>query len=347
MPKESVLTQNEINSLQIERFIFHIIVTDQEEPHYLEEAELSLEQTTFFRERLIEASKGTQYVFTDKSKSDVFIECTRIIDNHNTHFIASSEALTASFKRHHSKQAINGVYIIALVSIEKSRNLIFLLKIDHTKVYEYKTKGSKVIIEEIKNSFVEDKNAVQKVAIIDVSDYYVWDALVQDKKAGKGKIIGDYFKNYLYVQERETDSVLTKKAISVVRHWATAQKQLVPGIEPSTFKQKAINYLSNNDVFDTDDFIREMIKDEDRSKKSQLRQSLTAILQEEGLWGQSFTPQKGTINSTLRKNKIRTAEGLLIEWEGEATASNILISEKDSNDMYTITIRTSDYKTLN
>jgi len=47
MAKESVLTLQEKESIKIEKFIFHIIIENEDEPQYLDEVVISDEQKEF------------------------------------------------------------------------------------------------------------------------------------------------------------------------------------------------------------------------------------------------------------------------------------------------------------
>ena len=52
MSKESTLTQVQKESIKIEKFIFHIIVVDNDKPTYLDEVDLTETQKTFFKDRI-------------------------------------------------------------------------------------------------------------------------------------------------------------------------------------------------------------------------------------------------------------------------------------------------------
>ena len=91
-----------------------------------------------------------------------------------------SKDITSRFKTAHNQTTNNGVFIVSVAAI-RDRKLLFLIKLDHKKVYEYKVKDNKALLEEVKNTFSEDKTAIQKVALIDVSPNVVWDVLVYDR----------------------------------------------------------------------------------------------------------------------------------------------------------------------
>lgn len=349
MAKESVLTQADKDSIQIEEFIFHIIVESELNPIFLNQIDLTNEQLNFFKNRFIEAAEGTQFLFTDKATSEVYKKCEVIIDDPKTNFYEMSRHLTASFKTHHSKKTSDGVFITSLVSMRGDTKILFLLKLDHKKVYEYKQKGEKTILQEIKNTFVEDKKAIQKIAIIDVGNYYLWDVLAYDRYPTNGKALSVFFSNFLAVHPRETPSVLTSNTISAIRQWSIANKRdLDPAQETSFYKNRCIEYLKSASKVKFKDLIDLVILDEDELRKSKLEQSLKQFLQEKGLYGQSFVPNRGSLIKAERKNIRKTAEGIKIEWDGDANDVNIEIPNKpnENDGLYHITIKTRDVQVV-
>lgn len=349
MPKESVLTEAEKGTFKIEKFIFHIIIQQDLNPLYLDEVTLTDTQEEFFKRRFSDISEGTQYFFPDKLRSELYKDSVELINDPDSNFIRLSKKITYSFKQFHNKNTNDGVFITALVSIQNTRKLIFLLKLDHRTVYQYKISRNRALLEEIKNTFVEDKKAIQKAAIIDVSDHYKWDVLAKDRTATNLESgIRDYFAKFLTVSELETPSKLTDNAVRFANRWAIENKEeLDPAQDVSSYKSRAITYLMNANKFVTKEFINTVILDNDQVRREKLNKSLKSFLDEKGLSGQSFVPNKGSLSKAKKKNIRQTAEGIKIEWEGDPKESNLSIpSEKDRDGYYNIIIKTSDIKIL-
>ncbi|MBS1504744.1 MAG: hypothetical protein JST32_21970, partial [Bacteroidetes bacterium] len=112
MPKESVLSENEKNSFEIKKFIFHIIVEGQLEPIYLDEVVLENDQLKFFTDRFVDVSEGVQHIFHDRGKSEFVKDCETLLTNPETDFLQMSKKLAYSFKAFHSGQTSNGVFIV-------------------------------------------------------------------------------------------------------------------------------------------------------------------------------------------------------------------------------------------
>lgn len=346
MAKESVLTLEEKASITIEEFIFHIIIQEEDEPGYLEAVVISDEQKHFFRDRLIDVSQGNQYIFADKDTGATYKLCTKILENTDENFLNASKSLTADFKGRHSKNTSNGVFITALARIGGTRGLIFLVKLDHKKVYRYQVTDATALLEEIKNTFIEDKSAVQKVALIDASDYYIWDALVYDRAKPGG--ITDYFKAFLAVKLRDTPSKWTTDAVRHPQRWASTYRDLLdPEQQPYHYKERAIQYLSTTSMFSTDAYVNFVIQDENEERREVLKASFHAFITEAGLSSQEFSPNKGSLTPRTKKHILKTSEGATLEWTGPAEDANIHIDRvPDGNGLSTITIKSSNIKDI-
>jgi|APLak6261682754_1056148.scaffolds.fasta_scaffold05772_2 hypothetical protein len=343
MAKESVFNQEEKDSIKITKFIFHIIIEDKLYPIFLDEVELNDEQLKFFKKRFEDASEGTQYLFLNKETSLVHNKCQEILGNIPKYFHENSKDITTNFKQHHNKATNDGVFITAVARVMNKTDLIFLIKLDHRKVYSYEQKDKKAIMKEIQNTFIEDKRAIQKVAIIDGSDYFIWDVLAYDRNASGGKGLSKYFAGFLEVKERETPSKLTERTISVVRKWAKEnQSFLNPDLELSVYKQRAIDYLLKAKKVKSSDLINAVSADPDTNRLNKLKKTLKHFFDDNGLTGQVYKPNIGSLKKAITKNIRKTAEGIKIEWEGSAEDVNIEIPQKvNPNDgLIHITIKT-------
>lgn len=330
MAKESVLTPAEKASITIDHFIFHIIIAGEENPTTLAEVVLTDEQRSFFRERLAQAAEGTQYLFTDPHASTP-ARCARILENPDEHFLGESIGLAQDFLNQHRRNMSNGVFVVAVVHLDRENEripLISLIKMDHTRVLEYlteRTEGGLVAkLQEVLNTFVEDKSALQKVALIDAGEYYAWDVLAKERRSSEA--ITDYFKGFLSVKEREDPSHWTRQAISAVTSWALENKAELPDDQdPSSFKARAISYMETHGEFGTDGFLDMVVLDDDPDRRQVLRDGLYDRLAEKGVAGQTFVPKPGSIKKSVRRNRYVTHEGVTVEWEGDARTVGVTV----------------------
>lgn len=341
-----MLTAADREQIRIEKLIFHIILKDDLQPRYLNEVTITDEQRSFFRDRLSDAATGRQFVFLEGSSTKM--KATELINCDNERFVELSKELASDFKSHHVANTNDGVLIVSVASIGE-RRLVFLIKFDHKTIYQYQVQDNdKALLKKIQDTFSEDKSSIQKVALIDVGNTVVWDVLVTDVVARPDKdYITDYFKRFLGVVPRETDSDLTRRAMQLAFSWARENRKDLPGSqEIANYKSRAYAYLSGNATFDSDAFINFVVLDEDSERQATLRTSFKRKMEEEGLYGQSFILVHSALNRKTTKNVRETKEGIRIEWEGSANDVNYSVGERDENGQLTIMIKTTEIREL-
>nr|WP_297165489.1 nucleoid-associated protein [uncultured Dysgonomonas sp.] len=340
MKRESVLTDSDKDSIEIVKFIFHIIIEKEQKPIYLKEVNLNAEQIDFFKNRLIAVAQGIRYIFPDKPNSATYNYCKNIVDDNST-FLKLSKKITASFKEHHKGNTADGVFIVSLVKIKNSPSFIFLLKIDNRLVYQYKINNDRATLNKIRDTFVEDAKAIQKMALISLSDEYVWEALAFDRNGGDS--IKKYFRDFLGVVEKDDIFELTKKSLGAAARWANQNKELLNNTDvASNYRQRAINYLTSHTVFDSDQFINTVIYDEDLERKNRAMTSFKKFLDELGIYGQIYKISQKALTKNTVKHTTKTAEGLTLTWTGDPARVNLTLPKERGDDgMYHILITTN------
>lgn len=324
--RTSHLSASELATLDITHFIFHVIEPGASDPvQLLDEAiDLSPRQRQFFLDRLREAARGTQYAFDDRSEMREL--CETLVARPNVAFVETSQAIAGLFaKYHHDRRMLPGVVVLALariaVSANAHRRLLFVLKIDHRPVLQYRLSSSAgrrtARIAEVTNALVESKTAIQKSALIDVSDRFEWDILAAERYES-GPELTDYFRRFLSAHVREQPSELTRRAIATVRKWA---RQLDADDKPESedaaaYAERAMRYLGHTAVFDTEEFVAAVVTDSDRQRRAAARASLEEALAAVGVAGQHFEPQPGSVAAGVRRTVLRTLEGVQIAYEG-------------------------------
>lgn len=335
-PLEGVLNQTHRDSLEIVDFIFHIIDPSAEqgkEVIYLDEVQLQDKQKQFFLDRLKDAAEGTQYTFKPDA-IDLKSKCEALINN-NESFVDTSRLITTSFSDHHGGQTSAGVFVISTVKYLASANnwqkLIFLIKMDKAASFAYsytEVDGKRIaVMTEVENALNETKAAIQKSALIDVSGIFAWDLLAFDRV--KRPSIGEYFRGFLGATERQQDSVLTRSAHSVVKRWARKlnSEEMPEGEDALGYIGRALNYLTDHTVFDTDEYLNAIIRDEDFTRKAELTISLREELANAGIAGQQFTPRPDSIQNKDKKQIYQTAEGVMVSFQGDKIAAGITIKD--------------------
>jgi hypothetical protein len=345
-----VLSQSQRDSLEIDDFIFHIIDPDADEAErviYLDEVSLHAKQREFFLARLRDMAEGTQYKFLTDA-AHLKGPCEEIVSTPNR-FLELSRNITADFASRHRGQMSAGVFVVAIVkylaAVNDWKKLVFLLKMDKRPSfsYSYKEENNKRIaaMAENENSLSEAKSAIQKSALIDVSNIFAWDVLAIDQI--KKPLLGDYYKGFLGVTERQNDSTLTRSTHATVKKWArTLTKEEMPDNEDALgYIGRAFNYLVDHDTFVTDDFVNAVVRDNNPDHKGTLTSKLKAELAEAGISGQTFRPQAGSILKKDKKQVYKTEEGVIITFEGDKATVGLSTKDLGGNRMR-ITIETGN-----
>lgn len=335
-PIEGVLNHGQRESLEIDEFIFHIIEpssADTQRVVFLDEVQLQAKQKDFFLNRLRDIAEGTQYVFKPDSVH-LKEKCEQILAEAEK-FAEISRHITDDFASRHQGQMSAGVFVVSIVKYLAGpsdwRKLVFLVKMDKRPSFSYsytEQKGRRVaVVEEIENALGETKAAIQKSALIDVTDQFAWSVLASDRTTRIG--LSDYFRNFLGITERQEDSQLTRTAHATVRKWARnlSREQLPPGEDANTLTGRSLNYLNDHDAFDTDAFLDAVVRDENEKRKADLISALREQLSEAGVAGQLFKPQPGSIRASERKQVYQTSEGVTIIYEGDRETAGIIVKD--------------------
>lgn len=360
--KEKSLNDAQIQSLKIKKLIFHVINVEAEETQRvkaLDELVLDKDQNKFFLERIKSVASGIQYNFLEHAEH-TRAPCKLLLSNEEE-FRTNSLILTQAFASYHKKNMASGVFVVAIVESmyteKESINLVFLAKFDHRNVYQVIVKanedgvGNHAVMQKVADTLVEDKSAIQKSALINLdNDKYDWDVLADERRLNVNGEITDYFRDFLGVSLREVASVLTKRAVQVVHQWAIAQvpTDLPNGEEKGNYRSRAVSYMESNTVFDINDYLNAVIRDEDDGdRKHRMEQSLRNHLDEAGITNQKFQTRPNSLPKKLKKQQWKTDEGITLEFYGEARDLGIETkSRTDGVAGQEIVIKTRGYKTV-
>lgn len=359
-PKESVLSDNQIESLSIQKLIFHVINVDGEGEDRvipLDEVSLDDDQTNFFLDRIRSVAKGIQYNFIPNNVSTKNSCNTLLTEPDN--FLKTSIELTHAFASHHKGNMSSGVFVTSIVqtvfTAGRPIQMVFLAKFDHRNVYQIVVRaketggGNEVVMQKIADNLVEDKSAIQKSALIDVSDSFSWDVLADERKLKSSGEVTDYFKGFLGAQLKEVASVLTVRAVQSVRKWAYSleEENLPDGEERGNYPARAVSYMQTQDEFDSDEFTNAVVKDVDPVRRQTAKESLKATLEEAGLTNQIFQPKPASLPRTDKKQVWKTEEGLTLEFSGESTDFGLQVKKREDGQAgYIITIKTKSYESI-
>ena len=365
MSVNATLTEAVRESIQIDSFIYHIIRKDAEKPDYTDAVKLNSEQKIFFEERIQAACDGTQFAFSAPENNSCKEDCEQILGDVDGKFKELSKRLTLRFFDAHNKSMSDGVFIVAVISVLISgerRSLLSFLKVDFSTVYQQKVnlvEGESVVsLERVIDSLADSTQSLQKWAIVDPSDLFAWDVLASQRgitatKKDTEVAISKYFRSFLQVHVRENASTLTRSSISEAGKWARSLTDLPTDMIRSDFRARAVNYFENNENFDTDSFIDQVLgayvkegmsEEESQARKAlreSHRQAFRETLAEAGIAGQVFESKPSSIPNANKTTTLKTRTGLKLIFQGQRDQHNIEIIEEGNEKV--ITIRTSHF----
>lgn len=326
--RESIINDNIRDTLTIHNFIYHIIQTDKEDVDYLDQVTLTPLQKEFFKNMITEAARGTRYEFYGDNDS-LSNHCELIINNPAQNFIQTSKDIVKDFKDKHSTSFSDGVVIVALVSMTINtlqQYFVAILKVDYTKVLAQKrdpNSPTTVSFTEIADSLAENKSAIQKRALIDISNVFDWDVLAVERNKSTREqdteaAISKYFQKFLGVKLQKNDSSYARVLPAEVHKWAKAQN------DPEATDKKARTYnliLANDGQSMTVDDIKATV-----CSSPEQERSFDEHMDKKQLNGVQFIAKKNSLVKKDSITKLKNEKGVQIIYSGEMKNANIRIN---------------------
>jgi hypothetical protein len=348
---EPRFSSSDLTNLQIEQFVFHIIIKDKDIPRYLDNVQLTQTQLEFFKEQFCLAAKiSHEYEFIDRETSSTYQMINELVNSPIEKFIPISKKLTGSFHSQHRGNVNDGIFIIALVRLPETGRLLFLIKMDHEKVLDFELRDidhnvTTAILRKVINPIVQSKEAIQKVAIIDVSERYPWDILANDRATGSRPEVSNYFASFLQMKPMETEEKLMNKTVDAAREWARINKAELQQL-PGKIKEKAVTFMEHRPVFEAESFAEEILAEEPDERQERLKVSLVNFLDQEGIANRSFSPNYDGLYN--KPSKLITGEDVELRWKGSMENNFIEIKkpEETGDGLFHILIKTQkvDFK---
>lgn len=306
------------SSSVIERIIFHIIGPDLSAPKILTEVEDPSAHSDFFIARLIETSKGTGYSFN--LASGVKLQIQQAIENVHA-FVDCSQILAERFQTLYEsdKRLIPGVLMLLQIKSAEERYAA-IIKYDDIKVISYKTfqtedGKTKPILDLILNTFVQDKKALQKSALIKINGDY--GNLICIDRSGKNGDITDKFKAFLDVSRKFSHEVLTDRLLAALIATAQSNKDIVPKTISSSIKTIAKEAVTSINVFNPENpeaLLTAMFGDLQSNEK--ITSSFAKELKKQKISNEIITPPENHYPKAAKKIK-ETHEGIKVIYNQE------------------------------
>lgn len=237
------------STLKVERMVFHLVGPDPSHFVRLEEVK-PVRFTDFFIERIRSIGGGLRYEFTDASATQ-----TRLarIANDDSVFQDESEKLAEDFQNKHGGSAATGAFLVFKLSAN-NKPFFGLFKYDDEKVLTYALEDArggrkKVKLDAIERTFVQNRAALQKVALIELKRRG-GDLIVLDRQ--NPQKVARYFEGFLDATRVFDDARLTELLVKVTREVVHANPELVPEDVYSNVTRRTYDAASSGGSLDVD-----------------------------------------------------------------------------------------------
>jgi hypothetical protein len=212
-------------SLKVERMVFHLVGPDPTHFVRLEEVR-PIRFTDFFIDRIRSIGGGLRYEFTDASATR-----TRLarMARDEAVFQDESEKLAGDFQNKHGGTTATGAFLVLKLSAN-NKPFFGLLKYDDEKVLAYALEDAKhgrkkVELDAIERTFVQNRAALQKVALVELKRTG-GDLIVLDRQ--NPQKVARYFEGFLDATRMFDDARLTELLVKVTRDVVRDNRELVP-----------------------------------------------------------------------------------------------------------------------
>lgn len=309
------LSDLQLASLRITRFIFHVVHHGEPEPVFFNELDIG-EFEPFFLDRVRSILNGTAYEFNPQAGV-----CTALqeISKDKALFVEHSRQLAVNFHSHglEDKRIKKGVMILMEVKTLQ-KDMFAIIKYEHDQVLRYRNDGAGVVLENVADTFTRSPDSMQKAALIDMTEEEPV-VMVLDRNVRSG--ISGFFQGFLNVRRRKSEQEKSKILWDVVKNTTSKHLDDLPRDFSKDVQIRAEEFFENNDQFNPDRYFDTVFGPD---AGDSVRNTYKHYLQKEDLENEQFYLDKEAA-SVPRKNKIKTAEGITIYYD-QNSASSIQIS---------------------
>lgn len=202
--------------------ILHVVGGDDFTP----EPARPVEHEEFFISRILDTDVAPVYSFVPQSQTKSELE--RIASGQVT-FELGAQTLSREFSRLHVGSSRDGaLFVFELRTADPDTRLYSLIKYDYREAIEQSQENGGNLLRRIVHAFIADKRAIQKSAIVRVSNGVAEPAISTRDRMKQAPAIGGYFENFLDAKRSRSDVQLNEKAVEVLRLTLTSNKSLLP-----------------------------------------------------------------------------------------------------------------------
>ncbi|MCE6977927.1 hypothetical protein EI534_11105 [Pseudomonas frederiksbergensis] len=322
----------------VERIIFHIVGPDLKAPTILTEVEDPSTHSDFFIARLIETSKGTHYNFNLASGVQGQIHQS-LVSPHA--FVDCSQILAERFQKLYERDGRLIPGVLMLLQIRSGHETYAaIIKYDDTKVISYKTTTTtdgkiNPVLDHILNTFVQDKKALQKSALIKIDKGT--GQLICIDRSGKNGDITEKFKDFLDITRKFSHETLTERLLEALKTTAKTHKDIVPQsiiCQLTTAAKEAISSIETFNPAHPHTLLNALFGDLHTNEK--IQQTFEKELRRQKIQTEIIKIPKNFFPKPARKMK-ETFEGIrVIYTQAHEDAKQIIFNEVDGTKTFTV-----------
>lgn len=311
----SFLTDEEIDSLAINKMIFHVVGKGLVTPIYLKEITPPV-YPDFFLERIKSSLKGNLFEFLELSNVERILRIISVNADLNPNcFTDESKQLATDFHSHHTGNASKGVFLFFELTTILGK-LYALIKYENEDVVRYVLEDDINIahvpkLERFSESFVKKADAIQKVALVRLGEELGGQITVLDRS--NRSHISEYFEKFLLVKRVNTETDLTKKLITVLKKVFKDNAEILPDVIKREGINRIYSHLKSGEFeFDTSEPNSSLsVIFGNLPEDSPILSSFNKEAKNLGILGESFIIRPENITSPKRR-KIVTEENVII-----------------------------------
>lgn len=327
----ATLTNDEVEALKIENFIFHVVHHGADDPVLFDDTPLATFEQ-FFIDRIKETLKGNKFLFREQSQVKEKLESW---EKGEHTFVDISKNLARQFHRVGDKRMKAGVLIVIGLKTNE-RKLYSLIKYDSEKVVTFTCEGAKAILQAVTNNFTEAPKALQKSALIDLKSDEA-EVVIIDRMSRSG--ISDFYKKFLGVERLRNPKEMTGDLVKVVRKTVKAHAESLPRAIISKVSERIVEIALARKEYEADGFFNDFFG---VNASEAIRQTFDKELDNLKLTGEAFEYDEDELPKSEDK-KYMTFEGIRIIMPAKAEGT---LDVKHTDDETVVTIRTSRLQEL-
>lgn len=316
----SFLTEDEINSLSIQRMIFHVVGKNLEVPVLLNEISPPL-HSDFFLERIKSSLNGNLFEFTELSNTERILRIVETTDPQKDKqcFTVQSRLLASDFQSRHSGNTSMGVFFLFELVTHKKEKLYALIKYDNEDVVRYvlKEDGDEFqvpTLERFHESFVRKAEAMQKIAFVRLRKDKGGDVVVRDRS--KRTNISVYFEGFLQVRRVNSEQDLCDKLVRALKEVFKEHRDLLPKEIQRSGVNKIYEVLHHKDQSFNPDEPSPLLTSifGPLEETSPVLKTFLKKIRDLGLSGEAFKITSDKVQKP-RRRRLETAENVIIMYD--------------------------------